>query len=256
MIRPLLASFVFLAAGCSTTPPQLVELPKENEYMIDVKSNIALHRVFNVQGDTYLEFLDAKRMNPVITGVDGVPMEYRWNDRFVVLAGVQDNLTVTTPYGVAHVYAKLPAPPARVAAPTPPRALEYGVEVPAVQPPAPSNYNLAELPAVGDSLDADRYSVTVDASFMGSLTDSQASQILGAARVADHVTISAQVPKRAAKRDAKREAVHTERAALAFMSEARQFLMDNGVAEYKIRTARVSQSATAKSAQVDFLVSN
>lgn len=104
------------------------------EYVIDVKPNIALHRAYNFEGNTYLEFLDAHRMNPVITGLDAVPLRYTWTKNLLVLEGIHRNLTVTTPHGVAHVYAKDVAPPARVAAPVPPRAPEYGVLVPVAKP--------------------------------------------------------------------------------------------------------------------------
>lgn len=104
------------------------------EYVIDVKPNIALHRAYNFEGNTYLEFLDAHRMNPVITGPDAIPLRYTWTKNLIVLEGVHRNLTVTTPHGLAHVYVKEIAPPARVAAPVPPRAPEYGVTVPVAQP--------------------------------------------------------------------------------------------------------------------------
>lgn len=114
-------------AAVKVAPPSL-------EYVIDVKPNIALHRAYNFEGNTYLEFLDAHRMNPVITGLDAVPLRYTWTKNLIVLEGVHRNLTLTTPHGVAHVYAKEVAPPARVAAPVPARAPEYGVEVPVAKP--------------------------------------------------------------------------------------------------------------------------
>lgn len=106
-----------IAAPVAAAPPA---------YIIDVSPNVALHRAFTTEGRTYLEFLDAYRMNPVITGPDGMPLPFKWNQQYVVLEGVHPNLTVTTAHGLAHVYVKQPAPPARVAAPTPARAAEYG----------------------------------------------------------------------------------------------------------------------------------
>ena len=41
-------------------------------------------------------------MNPVVTTVINGPT-LRLTDRLLVLEGVYDNLTVTTPHGVAHV---------------------------------------------------------------------------------------------------------------------------------------------------------
>lgn len=113
--------------GCSAAPqmtaPVVAALPA---YIIDVPANIALHRAFIAEGRTFLEFLDAYRMNPVITGPDGIPLPFRWNQQYVVLEGIHPNLTVTTAHGLAHVYVKQPAPPARVAAPAPIKADEYG----------------------------------------------------------------------------------------------------------------------------------
>lgn len=100
-------------------------------------ANVALHRAFSVDGYTYLEFLDAYRMNPVVTGPDGVPLPFKWKQHYVVLKGFYPNLTVTTAHGVAQVYVKQPARPGRVAAPEPPRAPEYGKALPPSQPIAP-----------------------------------------------------------------------------------------------------------------------
>jgi len=120
--------------GCGAVPQTTVPVgAAPSAYIIDVSPNVALHRAFTAGGLTYLEFLDAYRMNPVITGPDGIPLPFKWNHQYVVLEGVHPNLTVTTAHGLAHVYVKQPAPPARVAAPTPARATEYG----AVRSPHP-----------------------------------------------------------------------------------------------------------------------
>ncbi len=129
---------VLVLSGCSAPLPLITggvdrATAPPPEFVIDVPSNIALHRAFVAEGNTYLEFLDAYRMNPVVTGPDGTPLPHQWNQQYVVLNGVHPNLTVTTPHGMAHVYTKQPAPPSRVAAPTPVRAPEYGV-LPLAQP--------------------------------------------------------------------------------------------------------------------------
>ena len=111
------ALFLAAAAGwlaACTSPGPALEAARptvRHQYVIDVQPNIALHRAYNDDGHTYLEFLDARRMNPVVTTVDGTALPYAWTDRLLVLEGVYDNLTVTTPHGVAHVYARMPAPP-------------------------------------------------------------------------------------------------------------------------------------------------
>jgi hypothetical protein len=112
--------------GCGTAPQIAPVVAATPAYIIDVSSNVALHRAFTAEGRTYLEFLDAYRMNPVITGPDGIPLPFKWNQQYVVLEGVHPNLTVTTAHGLAHVYVKQAAPPARVAAPPPAKAAEYG----------------------------------------------------------------------------------------------------------------------------------
>lgn len=90
-----------IAAPVAAAPPA---------YIIDVSPNVALHRAFTTEGRTYLEFLDAYRMNPVITGPDGMPLPFKWNQQYVVLEGVHPNLTVTTAHGLAHVYVKRKGP--------------------------------------------------------------------------------------------------------------------------------------------------
>ncbi len=132
-------AIVAALAGCAAAPQTAAEAAApaaapSPQYVIDVHPHIALHRAFVAEGNTYLEFLDAYRMNPVITGPDGIPLPFRWNQQYVVVDGIHPNLTVTTAHGMAHVYAKQPAPPSRVAAPTPVRAPEYGVSLPLAQP--------------------------------------------------------------------------------------------------------------------------
>lgn len=113
--------------GCGAAPQMTAPVVAASPaYIIDVPSNVALHRAFIAEGRTFLEFLDAYRMNPVISGPDGIPLPFRWNQQYVVLEGVHPNLTVTTAHGLAHVYVQQPAPPARVAAPAPTKAVEYG----------------------------------------------------------------------------------------------------------------------------------
>lgn len=235
-------------AACGTSKPQATATAHQNyEYVISTAPNIALYAAFNANGKTYLEFLEAKRMNPVVTQVDGVPMEYEWDDRYVVLNGVFDNLTVTTPHGVAHVYAKKEAPPTRVTARTPPRALEYGVEVPLVKPPVADNYGTSELPATGEALEPDRISVPVEHSFSSSISQAQAGQLVNAGREASRITISAVVPERG-----KRVELHAHEQ----ISEARQFLVDNGVPAYKIHVAQIttalSQAKPSKTSKVAY----
>jgi hypothetical protein len=161
------------------------------------------------------------------------------------LEGVYDNLTVTTPHGVAHVYARMPAPPARVAAPVPARALEYGAPVPAVRPPAPDNYgDAAELPARGDATTPDRISVVLNGSFSESLGEGRASQLVAASREASRVTIGAAVA---------RGGHLAEAPAYSRIAEARQFLIDNGVPAERIRTTRAVVGG-ARDSQVDFVI--
>lgn len=237
----------FLAACTSTPPAELVAAvaPVRYEYIIDVQPNIALHRAYNDDESTYLVFLDTKRMNPVVTTVDGTALPYAWNENLLVLPGIYDNLTVTTPFGVAHVYAKEAAPPARVAAPTPARALEYGAVVPLIKPASPDNYGYAaEQPARGEALEPDRFSVPIHGSFAESLGAGRAGQVVASAREARRVTISAS----AGKRD---RAAETR--AYSRMAEARQFLIDNGVSPERIHTTRVIASG-AQINRVDFLI--
>jgi len=239
------ALFAVLAVGCATKKDeQHAVLPSSQyEYVIDVQPNIALHRAFNADGKTYLEFLDARRMNPVVTGPDGVPMPYAWSQNFVVLNGVYDNLTVTTPHGVAHVYVRTAPPPARVAAPTPSRALEYGAAVTVAQQKQPDNYEGDEVPPTGDAVAPERITVPYTDSFARSVSVGQADELVAAARGATHITISVSVPR----------SPGAESRAANSLSEARQFLIDNGVSEKTIYTKRVvSRAADTKA--VEFLI--
>ena len=245
------ALFLAAAAGwlaACTSPGPALEAARptvRHQYVIDVQPNIALHRAYNDDGHTYLEFLDARRMNPVVTTVDGTALPYAWTDRLLVLEGVYDNLTVTTPHGVAHVYARMPAPPARVAAPVPARALEYGAPVPAVRPPAPDNYgDAAELPARGDATTPDRISVVLNGSFSESLGEGRARQLVAASREASRVTIGAAVARGGHLAEAR---------AYSRIAEARQFLIDNGVPAERIRTTRAVVGG-ARDSQVDFVI--
>ena len=245
------ALFLAAAAGwlaACTSPGPALEAARptvRHQYVIDVQPNIALHRAYNDDGHTYLEFLDARRMNPVVTTVDGTALPYAWTDRLLVLEGVYDNLTVTTPLGLAHVYARMTAPPARVAAPVPARALEYGAPVPAVRPPAPDNYgDAAELPARGDATTPDRISVVLNGSFSESLGEGRASQLVAASREASRVTIGAAVARGGHLAEAR---------AYSRIAEARQFLIDNGVPAERIRTTRAVVGG-ARDSQVDFVI--
>ena len=247
---PGLALCAALLAGCAAPDASRVALvapiPVAYEYVIDAAPNIALHRAFNANGKTYLEFLDARRMNPVVTGLDGVPLMYAWTENYVVLDGVYDNLTVTTPHGVAHVYARSEPPPARAAAPTPARAAEFGVQPQRVVQIMPDNYGFEQLPPTGDAIAPERMSVPAGETFAAAISGSQADQLVASSREASRVVISATVPTRSKTSDAR---------AHARMAEARQFLIENGVPAHKIYVSRVTASA-ARASHVDFLISN
>ena len=242
----LAAATAGLLTACASAPPIEQEATAVRyQYIIDVQPNISLHRAYNDDGHTYLEFLDAHRMNPVVTTFDGVPLPYAWTDKLLILDGVYDNLTVTTPHGVAHVYAKASAPPARVAAPAPARALEYGAAVPTVRQRAPDNYGYAaELPARGEAMEPDRISVPIHGNFSESLGEGRASKLVASSREASRIIIGATV----AKRDR-----HAESRAYVRIAEARQFLIDNGVSADRIRTTKVVAGGAADG-QVNFLI--
>ncbi len=242
----LAAALGVLTACCSAPSLQEVSKPSvRHQYIIDVEPNIALHRAYNDDTHTYLEFLDTFRMNPVVTGVDGVPLAFAWAENLLTLDGVYDNLTVTTPHGVAHVYAKAQAPAARVAAATPPRALEYGVAISVARPTAPDNYGFtAELPARGDAVAPDHISVPISGNFSESLGEGRASRFVNATREANRVTISAAVAKPSRRAESR---------ANLRMAEARQFLIDNGVSPDKIQTTKVVSNGAHEN-QVDFLI--
>lgn len=238
-----MAASCFIVA-CASSPPDGktagLTMPRY-QYIIDVSPRIALHRAFNDDRYTYLEFLDARRMNPVVTRVDGTPLSCFWSDQLLTVEGVHDNLTVTTPHGVAHVYARMPAPAAYVAAPTPARALEYGAEVPPVRQVTDNFGYSAELPVGGDAMLPDRISIPFTGNFSEALGDGQASKLLLATREATRITISAMVPK------------GTERKAYSRIAEARQFLIDNGIAADRIKTAKAVANSTNAN-QVNFLI--
>lgn len=242
----LAVSIGMLTACCSAPPVQEASIPSVRyQYIIDVQPNIALYHAYNDDKHTYLEFLDTFRMNPVVTGVDGVPLRFAWSENLLTINGVYDNLTVTTPHGVAHVYAKTQAPAARVAASTPPRALEYGAAIPIARPSVTDNYGLTgELPARGDAVAPDYISVPITGSFSESLGEGRASRLVNATREASRITISSAVAK--ANRTAESQAAQR-------IAQARQFLIDNGVPSDKIQIAKIVSSGAHES-QVDFLI--
>lgn len=144
----LIASASALAlSACAWTPPgaeqaSVLRTAPVFRYAIEGPVTIGVVQAFNKDGQTYVQFLDIARANPAISGPSGEALGFATTGQYAVLAGVQDDLTVTTPYGRVRVYARVTPPAGRPESPRP----RAPAVVPSVNPePVTSSAGTADL---------------------------------------------------------------------------------------------------------------
>lgn len=114
----LVALMASCLAGCALLKPEPTPPPPvQFNYATANSASTGLVRVFNLKGDTVLQFIDISAAQPkVYEGEETTPLPYQVVGQYAVVSGVRQSLRVVTKGGNAAVTRTAPPPTASTAA--------------------------------------------------------------------------------------------------------------------------------------------